>query len=106
MDIGRRTLEALGYQVIEATNGEEAVEQYSLHKNEIVGAVLDLMMPVMDGEGAVHGIREVNPDLPIVIVTGMQSAESFNRLSTMPRLKILNNPYLMKAREGALDELS
>lgn len=106
LDIGRRTLEALGYQVIEATNGEEALKQYASHQTEIIGAVLDLMMPVMDGEGAVNGIREMNPDLPIVIVTGMQSTESFNRLSTMPRLKILNKPYLMKDLEGALEELS
>lgn len=106
LDIGRRTLEALGYEVIEATNGEEAVERYADHQDDIVGAVLDLMMPVMDGEGAVNGIRKLNPDLPIVIVTGMQSTESFNRLSTMPRLRILNKPYLMKDLEGALEEIS
>lgn len=64
------------------------------------------MMPVMDGEGAVNGIRELKPDLPIVIVTGMQSTESSNRLSTMPRLKILNKPYLMKDLEDALKELA
>ncbi len=106
LDIGRRTLEALGYDVIAATNGEEAIEQFEKHRDQISGAVLDLMMPVMDGEGAVNGIRNLQSDLPIVIVTGMQSAESFNRLSTMSRLKILNKPYLMKDLEEALKELA
>ena len=106
LDIGKRTLEALGYNIVAATNGEEAVTQFIKHQEDIAGAVLDLMMPVMDGEGAVNGIRELKPDLPIVIVTGMQSTESFNRLSTMPRLKILNKPYLMKDLEDALKELA
>ncbi|MBO6658398.1 MAG: response regulator [Pseudomonadales bacterium] len=105
LDIGRRTLEALGYDVIAATNGEEAIAQFEKHRDQITGAVLDLMMPLVDGETAVNGIRHLKADLPIVIVTGMQSAESFNRLSTMSRLKILNKPYLIKDLEAALREL-
>ncbi len=105
LDIAQRTLEAIGYKVITATNGEEAIQKYVEHQEEIVGAVLDLMMPVMDGEGATNGIRELNANLPIVIVTGMQSTESFNRLSTRTRLKVLNKPYQVKDLEQALNKL-
>ena len=38
-----------GYEVVEASNGEEAIKKYDEHINEIDVAILDIMMPVVDG---------------------------------------------------------
>jgi DNA-binding response OmpR family regulator len=55
-----------GYQVIKATNGQEAVEMVAEHRPNLV--LLDIMMPVLDGFGACERIREFS-NVPIIVVT-------------------------------------
>ena len=65
-------LEQMGYQVIEATNGREALEVLRQHKTDIDIVLLDREMPVMDG---MQFIAEVKADttlnrIPVIMVTG------------------------------------
>ncbi len=55
-----------GYQVIKATNGQEAVDKVASQKPELV--LLDIMMPVLDGFAACERIREFS-NVPIIMVT-------------------------------------
>jgi len=55
-----------GYQVMKATNGQEAVDIVASQQPELV--LLDVMMPVLDGFGACERIREFS-SVPIIIVT-------------------------------------
>lgn len=64
----------LGYAIIHAKNGAEAVE--ICKKNDDINLVLmDLKMPVMDGFEAVKLIKEIRPKLPIVAQTAFSSIE-------------------------------
>jgi len=58
----------LGYEVITAANGSEALEQFSLHRPAIV--LTDIKMPVMDGIELLKRIKELSPDTEVVIITG------------------------------------
>ncbi|UCH59487.1 MAG: response regulator transcription factor [Anaerolineales bacterium] len=55
-----------GYQVMKATNGQEAVDRVAAQKPELV--LLDIMMPVLDGFAACERIREFS-NVPIIMVT-------------------------------------
>jgi DNA-binding response OmpR family regulator len=55
-----------GYQVIKATNGQEAVDKVATHQPDLV--LLDIMMPILDGFGACERIREFS-SVPIIVVT-------------------------------------
>jgi DNA-binding response OmpR family regulator len=59
-------LSSEGYQVLKATNGQEAVDQVAERRPDLV--ILDIMMPVLDGFGACERIREFS-NVPIIIVT-------------------------------------
>jgi two-component system KDP operon response regulator KdpE len=59
-----------GFQVIKATNGQEAVDQVVEHHPDLV--LLDVMMPILDGFGALERIREFS-NVPIIIVTARGS---------------------------------
>jgi DNA-binding response OmpR family regulator len=59
-----------GYQVIKATNGQEAVDLVASRHPDLV--LLDVMMPVLDGFGACERIREFS-NIPIIIVTARGS---------------------------------
>ncbi len=67
--IARKTvLEELGYKVQSAISGEEAFELFSKGKFEIV--ITDYRMPNMDGIQLIQKIRELRPEVPIVLLSG------------------------------------
>lgn len=57
------------YAVIEATNGQEALEQYASHQPDLV--FMDITMPVMDGITALKAIKARFPDACLVMCTAM-----------------------------------
>ena len=73
----RQTLSALGdYDVIEAVNGNEAIEQFSKEKPDLI--LMDIMMPDMDGLEASTAIKEnMGEDyVPIIFITALSSEDS------------------------------
>lgn len=69
-EMSKTTLEAFGYKVITAQNGEEGVEKYNESKAKIDIIIMDMMMPVMDGPTAINEIRTKNKDAKIIGMTG------------------------------------
>ena len=62
-----------GYQVLQASNGEEALAEMERVQPDLV--IADLMMPVMDGYMLTEQIRQSYPLLPVLIVTARESLE-------------------------------
>ncbi len=58
-----------GYSVIEAENGEEALEKYKEHKPD--GVLMDIVMPRMHGITALHEIRKIDPVAKVAMLTAM-----------------------------------
>ncbi len=62
-----KTLKKAGYNVIEAADGFEGIESVKENKPDLV--ILDIMMPGMSGWEACDKIKEIDPYLPIAILT-------------------------------------
>jgi len=64
------TLKELGYDVLEAANGVEAIEQ--LRHGKPAGMILDLRLPVKDGYAVLREVREsqTHASLPIIVISG------------------------------------
>ncbi len=58
-----------GYEVVEASNGAEAVETYKSKKPDAV--LLDITMPDMDGLTALKEVMKIDPDAKVAMVTAM-----------------------------------
>jgi CheY-like chemotaxis protein len=63
-------LESVGYRVLLAENGAEAVDIYANRKDGIALVILDMVMPVMGGREAFLKLRELNPDVRGLLSTG------------------------------------
>jgi signal transduction histidine kinase/CheY-like chemotaxis protein len=68
--MGRRLLERLSYTVFEAEDGRAALELFQRRREEIDLVILDLVMPVMDGEETFSALRELDSELPVLLVSG------------------------------------
>jgi len=71
-EVARATLEACGYLVMVASEGTEAISLYVQNKGKIDLILLDMVMPIMDGEATIRALRKIDPDVCIVHVSGLQ----------------------------------
>ncbi|MCX8044652.1 MAG: response regulator [Desulfobacterota bacterium] len=70
LDVGTEILEAMGYTVITAQNGVEALRHYQNPEGSIDIVIVDLIMPQMNGEDLCRELRRINPDAKILLSTG------------------------------------
>jgi PAS domain S-box-containing protein len=91
-DLGELILNRLGYRVIPASNGKEAVAIYRERGDEIALVVLDKIMPVMDGTKTYRMLKKINKKVKVVISSGY-SRDEVQKLSKSGVLGFLNKPY-------------
>jgi PAS domain S-box-containing protein len=95
-------LDSLGFQTIEAPNGNEAVARAMENEDKLVLAVLDLTMPGLDGDEAARRILARKPELPIVLASGYSAQDLSQRLRDHPNVVLLPKPFSMAEMQGAV----
>ena len=73
--IATKMLELLGFSVLEARDGVEAIEVFRQHQGEIRFVLCDLAMPRMDGWETMVALRELSPGLPMILTSGHNVAQ-------------------------------
>ena len=66
----KMAFEEFNYRILTATNGDDALQQYVHHKNEIDLVVTDMSMPGMDGMNLLAALRSQSPNLRVILMTG------------------------------------
>jgi CheY-like chemotaxis protein len=69
----------LGYRIVTANNGEEALRIYSSAPGAIDAVLLDMTMPVMGGEETLRRLLEIDPDVVVVAMSGYDEREAKTR---------------------------
>ena len=90
----RKVLEAMGHEVIEPTNGREALE--SLPDSSPSLWVVDILMPEVDGIEIIRGIRRINTHVPILAISGGFSTENIDVLAYAQQFgatQIMQKPF-------------
>jgi|WetSurMetagenome_2_1015567.scaffolds.fasta_scaffold03459_3 PAS domain S-box-containing protein len=96
-------LTRLGFKVLEAEDGVEAVEVFRQHQDEIRCLFCDLTMPRMDGWETLETIRALRPDIPVVLASGYDEARAMEgKRAELPQA-FLHKPYTMAELKAALD---
>lgn len=92
-EITTTSLEKYNYKAITASDGIEAIALYAQHKNEIKAAIIDMMMPNMDGATTINTLKKMNPLLPIIAVSGLATSEQVLLNKTYKHPAFLPKPY-------------
>ena len=98
--IGKRILEHLGFRVILAPSGRMAVEEFGRCPDEISLVILDLTMPEMSGEEALHEIRRIRPQVPIVLTSGFGEQEVLESVANATIDGFLKKPFRTEDLSG------
>ncbi|NVM57805.1 MAG: response regulator [Desulfobacterales bacterium] len=70
LDVGQQLLKTMGYDVLIATDGKQAVEIYRGNKNKIDLVILDMIMPEFDAGKVFDQMREINPHVKVLLSSG------------------------------------
>jgi len=105
IEIGGRMLRHLGFSVLTARNGREALECYKASQEEIVCVLLDLTMPVMDGHEAYRELRTLNPDVCVVLSSGYNERDAIGQFNGKGLSGFIQKPYQMEDLRHVLHDV-
>lgn len=99
-------LDALGFSVITAANGREALELYKIHGSDVNLIMLDLIMPEMGGIEAYHELRNIDVAVPIIICSGYDAESVADLIAVDDRAGFLHKPYNPAELRRVLNEMT
>ena len=82
-----------GLQVITACDGLEGVERFREHQHEISVVLMDMTMPKMDGQSCFRALREINPDVRVILSSGYNEQEATSRFAGKGLAGFVQKPY-------------
>ncbi|HEY9246318.1 MAG TPA: ATP-binding protein, partial [Candidatus Methanoperedens sp.] len=91
-EITSSALETYGYKVITANDGAEAVAMYAENIDKIKVILIDMMMPVMDGQASIRAILRINPKVKIIAVSGLTEKDRLSKVADLVAA-FLPKPY-------------
>ncbi len=89
-------LEKIGFEVITAENGLDAVRQFKKRADEISLVLLDLTMPVMNGQEAFQEIIALNPEAKVILCSGYSELDLNHNLEAGKFVGSLHKPFSIK----------
>lgn len=92
-EMARATLEGLGYQVVLASDGQEALQMFQAHREAIALALLDVIMPKLGGREAYARMCAAKPELAVLFTTGYRAEAASLRATTEKGTEVLEKPY-------------
>jgi signal transduction histidine kinase len=89
-------LKKMGYTVIIAEDGQDGVEKFTKHRDEIILVILDYIMPIMDGHQCFLEMRSIDPEALIVITSGFTGNADISALKDEGLHAFVSKPYGQK----------
>ena len=100
-----KMLKRLGYEVLAAADGTEALDLFSRQPEEVCCVIVDLAMPGMDGQQTFTALREIRPDAAIILATGFEEDEIARRFEGQDVAAFIQKPFSAAVLEQKLNEV-
>lgn len=96
IDVCESLLTELGYQVITAINGRAALKKIKENFKAIKIIMLDITLPDMEGTEVLDRIKILNPEVPILLMSGYSRDEKINRIIHKSNNNFIQKPFNLK----------
>ena len=105
-EMSHQALSNLGYSIVLARDGREAVEQFAANSDRISLLVLDVVMPRLGGPDALKQIRQMNPAIPVIFTSGYsEESDILSSLISRGAARLLQKPYAPRDLARKIREL-
>ena len=94
LEVGSLMLQKLGYSVLTASEGQEAIEIFK--KNKVAIAILDMRMPGMNGYELYQQLKKINPKAKILLASGYTGDQSEKGLISIGFDGFIQKPFVLK----------
>lgn len=94
-----------GYQTVLASDGIEAVRLFKASPHDFTAVLLDLTMPGLDGAEVLREIRQLNPSVPVLVMSGFSEQDVLKRLHGLGPVVFLHKPFTMQSLLARLAEV-
>jgi CheY-like chemotaxis protein len=105
LEVGQELFEAMGYRVLLARDGKEAVEVYRKNQDEIDIVLLDMVMPTMGGGEAYDRMKEINPDIKVLLSSGYSIDGEATEILERGCNGFIQKPFRMNQLAGKIREI-
>jgi PAS domain S-box-containing protein len=105
LDIGVKILQHLGYKVLEARAGKEAVETYKTNGDKLDLVILDMVMPEMGGGEVYDRMKEINSNVKVLLSSGYSVDGQAKEILDRGCDDFIQKPFTMRELSGKLSKL-
>lgn len=92
------------YEIVEAANGNVAIEVYKENKPNLV--YMDIIMPELDGIGAVEGIMEIDKSAKVIMLSSVGTKENLSRALKAGAVDFIQKPVEIEVLKRTLGKFS
>ena len=105
LEVGERFLKVMGYQVLTAREGREAIEVYQKHRETIDLVLLDIIMPNMKGGEVFDRLKEISPDIKVLLSSGYSIDGEASQILERGCSGFIQKPFDMKQLSQSIGAL-
>jgi CheY-like chemotaxis protein len=105
LQVGEQMLKEMGYKVLVARSGKDAVETFTRHKDEIDLVILDMIMPDMGGGEAYEKIRQADPEVKVLLSSGYSVDGQATEILERGCQGFIQKPFSIKALSSEIREV-
>jgi signal transduction histidine kinase len=91
--VAKSMLERAGFSVLTASDGSAGVELFRQHSSQIVGVLLDLTMPRMNGEETFREMRRIRPDVRVILASGYAEQDTVHLFAGQGLAGFIQKPF-------------
>jgi PAS domain S-box-containing protein len=105
LEVSQGFLEAMGYRVFIARDGNEAIEIYKKNRDDIDIVLLDIVMPNMGGGKVYDRMKEINPDIKVLLLSGYSIDGEAREILERGCNGFIQKPFNIKKLSAKLREI-
>ena len=95
LDVGVKMLQKLGYEVLDACDGKEALKVFIDYKNKIDLVILDMKMP-NDGSTTFSQLKKINADVKVLIASGYTEDQRIREMQKQGCYGFIPKPFSIR----------
>lgn len=105
LKVGQELLEAIGYRVLTARDGEEAIQVHREYQDNIDAVIIDMVMPNMGGGEAYDRMRKMNPGIKVILSSGFSVDGEASKILERGCDGFIQKPFTMNKLSEKLREI-